>query len=531
MANLFEIAAANPIRLVKQVVSDGFIPPFDLYQDEKCYFQKYQTTDLVTLQILSDFPDITFNIYKISDSSLALNIVPELMTTPLIGVTFSIYEIAIDWSVLDPEEYYCELIYVNEDTQDVTYQSEPISLQDAHDGTILIQYKNSENNFSVVFDTGIEFSLRVEGALKNFKPEFDDVIYNDQQRNATKLDSIPYRSFKLYIGGAAGIPDWLSDKINRALACDEKKIEGMYYEKKEGKEWEVNRPEEYEFSGLSIEVMPVDNIFLQRIKTGTDETIGGFVPMQKYKNYYNNADDITVSNIFKRLTLLEKICIIRSGDPFTLKIGTTDGGDQIGEWDITELITTLKIEYLFGGAATLYLTGIDTTIADFMIVYKQLDESPIPTGSTPNPLAGIGAGAVIIYDETADGGLEIDFNLVTGLGNSGTAWEDWAICDGRNNTKDFGGFFPVGFKAGDTDYGDTKIGTTGGFKEVTLDLTQIPAHTHDISYESIGRASGGQTTMRSAPGAQDRTTTSAGGGLAHENRPPYLVSVFVKKIA
>lgn len=531
MANLFEIAAANPIRLVKQVVSDGFIPSFDLYQDEKCYFQKYQTTDLVKLQILSDFPDITFNIYKVSDGSLALNIVPELMTTPLIGQTFSIYEITIDWSVLDPDNYYCELVYVNEDTQDVLYQSEPISLQGTHDGTILIQYKNSENNFSVVFDTGIEFSLRVEGALKNFKPEFDDIIYNDQQRNATKLDSIPYRSFKLYIGGAEGIPDWLSDKINRAMACDEKKIEGVYYEKKEGKEWEINRPEEYEFSGLSIEVMPVDNIFLQRIKTGTDETIGGFVPMQKYKSYYNNSADITVSNIFKNYTLLEKICIIRSGDPFTLAVGTIDGGTQVGEWDISELITTLNINKLFSAATTVYLTGIDATIADFIIVYKQLDESPIPDSSSPNPLAGIGAGAVVIYDEIEDGGLETDFNLITGLGNSGTAWEDWAICDGRNGTKDFGGFFPVGYKDGDADYGIDKVGLTGGLEEVTLTLDQIPAHTHDVSYDVTERANGSQTTMRNSPGSEVRATSSVGGGLAHENRPPYLVSIFVKKIA
>lgn len=69
--------------------------------------------------------------------------------------------------------------------------------------------------------------------------------------------------------------------------------------------------------------------------------------------------------------------------------------------------------------------------------------------------------------------------------------------------------------------GDT-IGQTGGAKEVTLTLEQIPAHTHGSVYS--GNVSVTKTHSWLASGGSNMAygTVSAGGGQAHNNMPPYI---------
>ncbi len=78
--------------------------------------------------------------------------------------------------------------------------------------------------------------------------------------------------------------------------------------------------------------------------------------------------------------------------------------------------------------------------------------------------------------------------------------------------------------------GDTYAnGSTGGEAEVTLTIDQIPAHTHETLRSMAGK-SGSDTYIPTTSGtASPITTTSAGGGLAHENMPPYLAVYMWKR--
>src|SRR5690606_24511924 len=163
-------------------------------------------------------------------------------------------------------------------------------------------------------------------------------------RNATLLSSIPYRSYTLFIGHADGIANWMADKINRAMACDMVIIDGDYYEKTEGASWEINRADAYAFLGMTLEIMPIENRFLQRIKTGKEP--GEVTIVQKTSNYNDISGDMAVIGKFREYSLLEKICIIRTGAAFVLSVGTTDGGSEIGEFEVTDLITTININWL-----------------------------------------------------------------------------------------------------------------------------------------------------------------------------------------
>ena len=119
----------------------------------------------------------------------------------------------------------------------------------------------------------------------------------------------------------------------------------------------------------------------------------------------------------------------------------------------------------------------------------------------------------------------------------------WHLCDGTNGTPDLRGLFIVGYDSRNVDY--NTIGKTGGAKEVTLTVNQMPKHKHSGSTSTDGehahsytavtyggnnnfnRGSNGQdyngTTSRAGNHAHTFETNEVGGNQAHENRPPFYV--------
>lgn len=79
--------------------------------------------------------------------------------------------------------------------------------------------------------------------------------------------------------------------------------------------------------------------------------------------------------------------------------------------------------------------------------------------------------------------------------------------------------------------GSGTIGQTGGAKEVTLTVDQLPAHSHGSTYS--GNVSGTKTHAWLASGGSSMAygTVSAGSGEAHNNMPPYIqVSVWRRTV-
>ena len=132
----------------------------------------------------------------------------------------------------------------------------------------------------------------------------------------------------------------------------------------------------------------------------------------------------------------------------------------------------------------------------------------------------------------------------------------WYLCNGSNGTPDLRGRFVVGYHDGNGDY---DVNDTGGAESVTLSTSQIPSHSHSFSgsgssshshsftvnneysqlfhpkqsmiargenksgTESYGTSSA--TVSLSISG----TTSSAGSGGSHENRPPYYALCYIMK--
>ena len=108
--------------------------------------------------------------------------------------------------------------------------------------------------------------------------------------------------------------------------------------------------------------------------------------------------------------------------------------------------------------------------------------------------------------------------------------EGWVLCDGSNDTPDLRNRFIVG--AG----GEYAVNDIGGSNSVTLTTSQIPSHTHTAKYSTDTTKSGDSssgtfiTTISQTSGSRSFTTETAGGGTAHENRPPYYSLAYIMKI-
>ena len=113
--------------------------------------------------------------------------------------------------------------------------------------------------------------------------------------------------------------------------------------------------------------------------------------------------------------------------------------------------------------------------------------------------------------------------------------DGWALCNGQVKngwtTPNLCDRFVVG--AG----GEYKPNATGGAKEVTLTIDQMPAHTHD--YKFTGADLNGSWKdhnyfycQKNEYSGNDnkKTTESAGGGRAHENRPPFYALCYIMRV-
>ena len=137
-----------------------------------------------------------------------------------------------------------------------------------------------------------------------------------------------------------------------------------------------------------------------------------------------------------------------------------------------------------------------------------------------------------------------------------TAPEGYSICDGKElnretykelfsiigttfgngdgtstfNLPDLKGRISVGLDSSDTDF-DT-LGKTGGKKTHTLTIDEIPAHTHNLTYNTSGAGAntGGTVALGNTSTTSLFATLPTGGSKEHNNLQPYIVLNYIIKI-
>ncbi len=477
-------ALINPLRWIdKTDINNSFdgnyaIKQLRRDQSKRCYFQKFTTSMRLIQQVIADtLPDpIQFVNEKgvlVDQADWALN---PLILTGLPDLR--IYQLDYSFAGL-PVGYY-SLRFNN-------FESEPINVQVSHPNTTLIKYKHSENNYDVVFDTNIEFQLLVEAYINGYSPKNDRNTFNDQPQNLTQLSSVAYRNFKLYVGDPWPVPLWMLDKINQISQCDQVSYDNVYYTPLNEAEFEVEVNPQNNYIYGSLDIQPSDNNNFLKYKTQPNPSGATFKPMQKVVKLVNVASNQTISSVFTTDSFLRQVIVYKSGADFTLNLGTTPGGIDIGQILVDKNDgDEYEVTFPFDGTTTVYLSGTGINADRIYLVYDQLDEPDVPIGGgsvTVNPL---GKGATIIYD-TLKGDLELDFDLSTGLGDTNRKYKGWAI-SGSNGTTVRDDAYAIGWNRLDA----LAIGTETGANSKTISKANLP-------HERLGMYVGDVATGTNVP--------------------------------
>ena len=93
----------------------------------------------------------------------------------------------------------------------------------------------------------------------------------------------------------------------------------------------------------------------------------------------------------------------------------------------------------------------------------------------------------------------------------------------------------VGLDTDDSDF--NTVQETGGAKTHTLSISEIPSHTHAQGSHDSTAGDGGANNMEFIRDHSDTangpnvTSSSTGGGSAHNNMPPYIVAYMWRRTA
>lgn len=300
--NLFDIPLVTPLKLFRQnefptsqntstlnvgAFNENFnSTPFDAdwlinqlhdWQDKKQYLQPYQKGDFIQLYWTSeteiDATKFVINVLdckgNISKGGFGANAINPSKTV-ISGANIYHYKLTL-WDLAEGEYF----IQVAHNAPDSSYLiSEPFSLKEVHKDTVLFEYNNTYNAHSVFFEqTGIKFQIRASGSITEMTPSSKIEVYDDQPLSSILLSSRPFREWSLKIGsGKERISEWFADKIERALSCDNLKIDSDFYTRSEGSKleparikghpldaWEISLRDRYNKDSLAVSELGVYN--------------------------------------------------------------------------------------------------------------------------------------------------------------------------------------------------------------------------------------------------------------------------------
>jgi hypothetical protein len=270
--NQVYISKLNPTQFVKKIPPVSaqydtrdmedflFADRLQLWEEKKLYKQKWKQTDTIWYQFESNMSPLQIDIFNVDYQDPVITITMDMVAANPRLPGFYIYQAAVSLAGLEDGCYYPRFS-PGANPVDQEY-GEPMLIKAIHDEpTVLYTYKNSRFHGDIIFETGIQFSFRVEGVLGRYHPASDDTFYRDQSMNVTQLVSKPYPSIPLSHGGSFGIPDWVLEKLNWIWSCDSVYIDQKSYAKDVGSNnsfqgFQINEEEDYPLMGLNMNVTP-----------------------------------------------------------------------------------------------------------------------------------------------------------------------------------------------------------------------------------------------------------------------------------
>lgn len=220
------------------------------------YYQKWQTSDILPLQIESNYDPIQIDLIDADNNIIATEIFANVLSNSQ-QPGFYVFEAKFSFATIPEGCYFFKLsagtAIAPATVRPVVMISELQEVKILHQNTVFMQYKNSRFLNDIIFETGIELALRVEATIANLQLGGKKTVYEDETQNPTILQSKPTRTFDFVIGGTYGVPEWLLDKVHRSFGCNSVKLDGKYFAA-EGDSAEIKREDNYNLIGATFKV-------------------------------------------------------------------------------------------------------------------------------------------------------------------------------------------------------------------------------------------------------------------------------------
>jgi len=220
--------------------------------------QLWQTDDIINLQFASTFDPIIITL--LNTDGVAVITLPALIGLPNIYYPNAYsFEVAMSLAGLTAGCYRLKRTLGSAGPSQVIEYSDWMFISDEPiEDTILLQYKHSRFYKDVIFETGIEFGLRVPAWIDYDRQgrKSNQEIYRDERYNQTILNSNSSKNYPVYFGDEFGLPTDLINIIELALECDSVKLDNKLMCIAEGANVEYNDLEGQRFRGLNCVMEP-----------------------------------------------------------------------------------------------------------------------------------------------------------------------------------------------------------------------------------------------------------------------------------
>ncbi|WP_315823000.1 hypothetical protein [Paraflavitalea speifideaquila] len=261
------------------------------------YFNPWQNDDTIRLQCLTNgLGPVTVDMLNCK-AEIVGSYELDVKASNAVKSPYILYEGNIP--LLDiPEDVYYLLLKAGTGTAIVNYISEPLWIRESWPETILFEYSNKVNKQAMIFDTGYNPSLRVEGRIGRYEPGSHFATYENQPADIEMMDGIAFDTYNLEIGyHNGGVPDYKIRKIARIMLLSDTYIDGTAYTRNGDSKFDrtnfPGQPREY----WSLGIRPRDN--RDGITVSTEGTIDTNISIVYNIQGTAYGDNSGVSNVFQ----------------------------------------------------------------------------------------------------------------------------------------------------------------------------------------------------------------------------------------
>ena len=266
MDSFLYIPALNPI----QFYNEDLIQPmayqtkqFDDYnydnrvqpwQNLTQFNRVWQTTDIISLQFEASFDPIKIELLNQFGQTIILLTAITKLPNKYIANMYA-FEVNMSLAGLQTGCYRLRATFGSGDGKLTMYSPKQYISSDPLDNTILINYYNSRYFKDVIFETGIQFTVRVNGFFDDDKST--RAVKQEQYRNQSYsnriLSSKSARNVPVYF---KWLSSDLSDLIEQIFECNNITLDGKLYGLAENSKIEYIEADKFRLRGMKLMLEP-----------------------------------------------------------------------------------------------------------------------------------------------------------------------------------------------------------------------------------------------------------------------------------